>query len=483
MDYEVWLVDGPYKTVHTVCTTPEEAAKVAQQLNTNAKGMGASYRYRVLSKPGEDEAKAWRERETARFKEGTYTPVPWAEESWYARTGFHTVHFAHLSPKGGGLMAYTPDERHGHDDKQVPIKIGRYLNKYCGHLLTPDTIAAWCAKAGAADEDNVIKFAETGPEMESVYRNGPQSCLSHPASHWKIIPFHPIRTYADGDLCVAYLERVEEDTSGREFRHITARSVCWRKNKRYSRVYGDEYRFNALMNQMGFYQDVRGLEGARLKQHRIERNGHLLLVVPYVDWVKQAKMVGQEWIELGRGPIVTLQQNSGFVHVPHCRSCRNEVEGDKWGHAEDDNNYVICGNCAQACMCPRCKHTFIHAKNRVLRKVHSKEWMCVHCASKYLVRCIGCNYYTFKGEESEERTLCAGCFPAFAKTPGCKKWIRGNQVCQCDLCNPPTPEEELRRQYEIWKNQPFIQWEKGPPGLSNISPATTTWRFKTTTGF
>src|SRR4051812_6138886 len=71
----------------------------------------------------------WRTRETDRFygydTENKYERTPWHYEAWSNRD-----HYCHVSLKNPGMIAYTPDDEHGVQDRQIRLTPGRYLARF-----------------------------------------------------------------------------------------------------------------------------------------------------------------------------------------------------------------------------------------------------------------------------------------------------------------------------------------------------------------
>jgi len=69
---------------------------------------------------------SWRTRELARALTGEYLPVPWALEPWAAP--LLAEHFPHVSTDDPTMLAYTPDEPKGEQNRQTRCRPGRYLS-------------------------------------------------------------------------------------------------------------------------------------------------------------------------------------------------------------------------------------------------------------------------------------------------------------------------------------------------------------------
>ena len=81
----------------------------------------------------------WKSREISRFRDGKYSRPVWdnKNEDWdsfvdvrVAFTEQTKHHYAHVSLNNQAMLAYTENETKGKADRQTPIKVGRYLNRF-----------------------------------------------------------------------------------------------------------------------------------------------------------------------------------------------------------------------------------------------------------------------------------------------------------------------------------------------------------------
>jgi hypothetical protein len=211
----------------------------------------------------------WKAREQARFGDGTYKLLPWQGEAWwFGAIAAHPLHYAHVSAKYPGRVAFTADEAKGLADIQTPMKAGKYLTMLrCG--LNSAQIADWSAKFSAQFEDGLLQLATTREDCREVYETGPASCMSGKAEIYASKPYHPAEVYAHPtDCAVAYLAR-----GGR----TTARVVVSRELKQYTRIYGDQGRLEPLLKTAGYKHG--SMLGAKLL--KIPHKGGV--VMPYLD--------------------------------------------------------------------------------------------------------------------------------------------------------------------------------------------------------
>lgn len=143
------------------------------------------------------------------------------------------------------------------------MKLGRFIKKVLnieGEKIIDSLVASWKFQNGTSK----ISFATKPEHINEVYRDGPSSCMD--GNHFVgLIPTH---IYGAGDLAVAYIQSSE----GR----IVARSVCWKKKKIRSTIYGDANLLDNNLRSLGYKFSFSKFIGARL----------LLLknVCPYLDF-------------------------------------------------------------------------------------------------------------------------------------------------------------------------------------------------------
>ena len=211
----------------------------------------------------------FRIRERGRFRDGEYqhctellddVDFRMAYDSLCQRTGvpYRELHYLHWSVKDPEMVAYTPSLEYGIRDRQVRVKLGRYLAKHFGHLLSEKKRLELVEKHNATALANCkFHIAMTPGRIETVYTRGPTSCMGY--SRYRFAHnFHPTRIYGAGDLGVAFMWR--QDTDGRQ--RITARALVWPHKMIHGRVYGDESRLKAMLADRGYTENWMGFEGA-----------------------------------------------------------------------------------------------------------------------------------------------------------------------------------------------------------------------------
>ena len=179
--------------------------------------------------------------------------------------GFN-LHAVHESTDDPTMVAYTPSHEYGKRDRQVRVKVGKYLQKYYADVLTASEIRDMANTAKPFG----LQWATTQDEMRHVYENGPGSCMS--GKCWDHLKgHHPVDVYV-GEFKLAYIARAAG--------FIVARCLVHEPSKRYVRTYGDEAdTLAALLDQAGYSRDS-DWEGARVKRIHLRDDRY---VMPYVD--------------------------------------------------------------------------------------------------------------------------------------------------------------------------------------------------------
>lgn len=326
----------------------------------------------------EDERVNWRRREDRKVTAGIGCQhTPWRYEDWYSDT-LHALHHAYLSVEKPGLVAYTPSEEWGVADRQLRVRPGRYLEQFAPHLTTVER-DAFCAKVKAIDDTNVVQFATTAEEIVRVYRNGPNSCMSHQTSAYATDGTHPVAVYGNSDLQLAYLA----GANGNNGRNIRARALVWPDKKIHSRIYGDTA-LRYLLEALGYKKD--SLAGAKVRAIRLT---HDVYVMPYVDGIATANHIGQYFVlcdsEREEGEYLT-QETNGTTDGNHdseepqytCRNCENDVddEGDLCQSCEDERH-----------TCTYCDDEFFEDSPN---EIEDYGVMCRSCYRRHTRQCDEC---------------------------------------------------------------------------------------------
>lgn len=414
----------------------------------------------------EDERIDWRRREYQRFCNKQYLFTPWGnatnfweptndEDATYTYGAEIAIHFAHLSLKTPGAIAYTPSEEHGYQDRQVTIKVGRYLKQYLTSYLSKTQIDHYIESVKAYSED--LKIARTPVDIVRVYRGGPHSCMSHDVSNYQTSGIHPVEVYGGSDLGVAYLG---------DLAHASARALVWPDRKYYARVYGDNTLATILENA-GYTQpsckdsDFPSFTGAKVRAIRIPGNHHGY-VMPYVDCAESADLVdgGQYFVLCNEEGEYTVKGTDGVtktVEYNYCEHCEQPCD--------EDERY--CPSCNDNCFsCDRCGDDYFDIDDVV---DVDGAYYCMSCASRYEQSCESCHFVWFT---SETRTseYCDTCMEHLTECADCETMIddresnddpRGRRCDSCYKEHTKEDEDETKDEMEDEPTNPSVVYREG----------------------
>ena len=339
----------------------------------------------------EDERKHWRAREYQKFRDGIYQLPPWipgiyatweptdAPDQDYGEYAPLAVHFAHLSLKTPGCIAYTPTDEHGYQDRQVKIKVGRYLEQFMAGKWSQEVIASYVDRCKATEQ--TLQLTRDPKEIVSIYVHGPRSCMSRRADHYAS-SVHPAHVYGNSpDLALAYLGTVSSPT---------ARCIVWPEKNEYTRVYGDTTLEQILRlhgyTKHGTYGDI---SGARIVA--IEDDSDVY-VMPYVDACESAHLSDDGKHLVLRG------DTEGCYETKVTRSyggdtlcCGLTQEQGTCAHCEGecDTDEQYCSSCYDDhWSCSRCGDDYFDQDES---QDVDGDLYCSNCASRYEQTCPVCD--------------------------------------------------------------------------------------------
>lgn len=269
---------------------------------------------------------AWkREARIAAYSRTKEERVPWQDAPWHKGEAAE-LHFAHLvMVDGTPMVAFYQSERHAEAGRLTKMRPGRYLQRYFGQDLKNEEIEQQTAEVTVQAGAMTVQWTQDADEIETIYVNGPSSCMSHDADEYRG-HCHPTRVYAGPDLAVAWLGDMDD---------ATARAIVWPDRKIYDAVYGDVSRMTRLLEAQGF--TCGSFAGARIRRIRDEYgNG---LIMPYLDIASYAYDEG-DYVRLGSGTgsYVECNSTSGTTEDNSytCERCEDSV-------SEDDIQTVYVG--------------------------------------------------------------------------------------------------------------------------------------------
>lgn len=359
----------------------------------------------------------WKAREQEKFDSGEYTRLPWCSEEWYRAYSPAVDHYAHVSTDDPSKIAYTPDDRHGREDRQLRTRPGKYLRKYFPDL-SPQQIQELAGRFAGANERNELKFAHTADDIEKVYLNGPRSCMSHDIGNFSS-PVHPTRAYAAGDLAVAFIGDGDD---------ITARAVCWPEKHVRSTIYGDAARLGPLLEEAGFGIDNQNFYGARLAKIPHDCSW----VAPYMDGAYSVE-IGVEFLVISKCGELSCDTTTGVIGGMACDSCGDTMPLDDsrsvgdatWCEGCFDDHAFYCGSCEE------CYH------NDCANSVGDAVW-CDDCTSTGAFCCKHCEEYhsDSDGTAVDGDTWCESC--------------ASNHATFCEHCEESSASDHIEIDGETW---------------------------------
>jgi hypothetical protein len=253
---------------------------------------------------------------------------------------YHGPLFPHLSVDNDGMIAFTPNEEYGKQDRQLKMKFGKFWRKYYHDDVTDNELKnltnAFLGKFGSME----VNFAEGADiaKVYSFYHKGFSSCMCDDEDHHFDSHTHPTEVYNTPDIQLAW---VGEDGGYREG-VVTARALINVPKKEYSRVYGNEQLAFAL-ESMGYTQG--DLEGCRLLKIQEDDDCY---VMPYLDETDTfTEYDGDHWVVSVRGEH-TADSTIGYIHTVQqemCDHCEDYVNADSLTPTEGYGH--VCSHCLE----------------------------------------------------------------------------------------------------------------------------------------
>jgi hypothetical protein len=181
------------------------------------------------------------------------------------------------------------------------------------------------------------------------------------------VDYHACRTYAAGDLQVAYLLYDEED----EDSEVIARALVWPQRKTHSRIYGDEARLKRMLMASG-YKFSPPIGAKILRKPHGKR-----FIVPYIDAGTRS----------GQGALAVLDKGEYLeicdVNTPHSYNANNVtgLSGSRCNARGQEELTYFCDRCETDC-------GSIHRINMDARGEERQTW-CGSCTESDAFYCWG----------------------------------------------------------------------------------------------
>ena len=373
----------------------------------------------------------WKEREIERYRNGEYKSIPprWNRE---LDKGLLDRTFVHISQKNPALLADTESDDKGERDIQTPIKPGKYLRKFFPDLSDSE-VQRFVGYFLELNDIQELQFANTADDIEQVYLNGPNSCMSKSCDCYQSNE-HPTRVYASGDLEVAYIGDIS---------HPTARTVIYPDKMTYARIYGDADRILPGLKAYGF--EKGSLEGARILK---KEQGYDIFIAPYLDGEAtclEHSPDGKYLIIRKHGDIDGETQTGLTGDCCTCEDCGCTISEDDQ-YNDDYNTYC--------CDCYSERYTYCeHCCEDVFRDdtyYVDGDTVCYHCVTESgnFFYCDDCNNYkhldNHGGTNTSEEPVCDNCGHNYEYSQ-CGDYLMDKQngeECPCGCVEEEEEEEE-----------------------------------------
>lgn len=436
----------------------------------------------ITFKLSDTERHDWKRREYQKFIDGVYTLPPWIDalcRVWVPHDNFTSDapygdlspvahHFAHVAIKYPGQIAYTPTDEHGYQDRQVVIKVGKYLTQYLSAKFSPVEIAALAERVKGYTAD--FSLTTNPREIEAIYVNAHNSftsCMSRKA-HRYMSSVHPAQAYGDSpDLALAYTGTIEAPK---------ARCVVWPERKKYTRIYGDST-LRHILETHGYKRrngDTYGdLSGARIRAIPQPDHGRNVYVMPYIDAASSADLsdCGNYLVlrsSCGGEFDTQITRDSGGDTLPTGITIEDEDARGECDHCggECDTDEAYCEDCDNDRMsCSRCGESSWDSNDF---ETVDDDHMCTSCASRYEHVCPVCERSTFTRHAESE--YCER-HKDYRECEGCNDHFPSGDLDEDDHCVDCRPDEDEDTEDET-ESAPLPQScvDHTPPMLSDAFP-------------
>lgn len=244
--------------------------------------------------------------------------------------------FPHASKDNDGMVAYTPDEKYGKQDRQVKMRIGKFLTKYLGDKLTPNQIKDVSNQFQARYGKLELHWAE-GEEIADIYNYehvGFSSCMAGP-NHVFDSQVHPAAVYDSPDIALAWFGNKNECK-------LKARALINKKNKQYSVVYGNE-QLEMMLRDLGY--ESGDLHGCKIR--RIPYYNDNKFVMPYIDG--DSCYVGEydeDWFIISDSEDFPADSTDGIIYCAPLMEC--DCCGDRYLEEDMEESHeggLVCEDC------------------------------------------------------------------------------------------------------------------------------------------
>lgn len=243
--------------------------------------------------------------------------------------------FPHTSMVRDGMIAYTPDEKKGQQDRQVRIKFGKFFRKYYQGEISDDELKylsnEFMGKYGKLE----IKWAKGGKiaDVYQYYHDGFGSCMMGDDHEFDCDDHHPCEVYDSPDIQLAYF-------GNDDAQRVQARCLINVKDNQYSVVYGNE-QLRDMLENMGY---ERGdLEGCRIRKISL---GDQRYVMPYIDGTCDFNELDRDYFIISESGKYCAGTTGGVVYLKAqhmCDCCGDQYDEDELEEVFNDES--VCEYC------------------------------------------------------------------------------------------------------------------------------------------
>lgn len=236
-------------------------------------------------------------------------------------------------------IKYYDNERALERDRPMVTTLGRWLTG----LRIFSNIDIVIDEVRANVTTGEVKFAITAEDIASVYRYGPNSCMSEYkgyydlGAHGGVVSVPSLYAYphnrteivpeSGNNLAVAYMGDITVGSA-----RVFSRALCDMKRMTFNRIYGDVPRMFRALRKLGFTQHKDLLLGVPLT--RIDDKRRDLVLCPYLDAkVTPLVKIEEDHIKL------SLDGRHKFSTEKYLSKARREdYEGDNDDNDDDDDD-------------------------------------------------------------------------------------------------------------------------------------------------
>ena len=290
------------------------------------------------------------------------------------------LEWPHIAKTDPQRLAYTRDDRAGHDNKQTITSIGKYLRRHFSpSKLRDDQIRDIVALCGASG----CEIVHTMDEILDTLQRGPQSCMRWNDCHSER---HPYRVYSP-HLGWGMARRVAHgDVVGRALVYERDGAKCYvrsyKKCEGYS--YADEM-LEAWLKQQGYSHRGGWPEGAHMAYIQRDSGWGDKFLAPYIDGdvqnVDVVRVGGERRLCISDSGEYVCNNTDGTPEQEEDESCECEDCGDR-EHVED--MYYV-GYHDDRHVCSGCRDNYHEAvcRNGITRIVHEDEVVWIQSMQTY----------------------------------------------------------------------------------------------------